>query len=478
VTLVELATQRTFRSLHIRNYRLFFFGQLVSVSGTWMQQLAQDWLVLRLTDRPLPVGITTALQFAPVLLFGIWGGLVADRIDKRRLLLVTQGVMGALALALGILTLTGTVRLWMIYLLALLLGCATSFDMPARQAFVTEMVGPDHLANAVGLNSAVFNSARIIGPAAAGVLIAVVDIAPAFLINAFSYLAVIASLLLMRPGELYRRPPVERSRGQVRDGLRYAWATPTLRSTLLLMGVVATLGLNYRVALPLLARFSFNGGPGLYGVLASMMACGSVVGALTTASRARPTRGLLLWSVTAFGATSLLAALVTSPLLAAIVLVPVGFSSIAWMSTANSTVQLGSAPEMRGRVMSIYGLLFLGSTPIGAMLVGWLSERYGPRSSLVLAGVASLAAAAVAVVADLRARRRTRAEAAAALAPAAEGAAATGPAAVTAAGPVRAAGSTTATGSTTAAGSAAATAAGPVRATGSAAASAGSDEAA
>jgi MFS family permease len=278
VTLVRLATQRTFRSLQIRNYRLFFFGQLVSVSGTWMQQLAQDWLVLRLTDRPIPVGITTALQFSPVLLLGIWGGLVADRIDKRRLLLATQGVMGALALALGLLTATGAVRLWMIYLLALLLGCATSFDMPARQAFVTEMVGPDRLANAVGLNSAVFNSGRIIGPAAAGVLIGVVGIAPAFLANAFSYLAVIGGLLLMRPGELYRRAPVERSRGQVRDGLRYAWTTPTLRFTLLLMSVVATLGMNFRVTLPLLARFTFDGGPSLYGLLASMAACGSVVG--------------------------------------------------------------------------------------------------------------------------------------------------------------------------------------------------------
>ena len=406
MTLVQLATQRTFRSLQIRNYRLFFFGQLVSVSGTWMQQLAQDWLVLQLTDRPLPVGITTALQFSPVLLLGIWGGLVADRIDKRRLLLTTQGVMGALALALGILTATGAVRLWMIYLLALLLGCATSFDMPARQAFVTEMVGPDHLSNAVGLNSAVFNCGRIIGPAAAGVLIGIVGIAPAFMVNAFSYLAVIAGLLLMRPGDLFRNKPVERSDGQVRDGLRYAWATPTLRSTLLLMSVVATLGLNFRVTLPLLARFTFDGGPDLYGLLASTVAAGSVVGALATASRSRPTRAMLLWSVTVFGVASLLAAVAASPLIEAIVLVPLGFSSIAWMATANSTVQLGSAPEMRGRVMSIYGLLFLGSAPLGAMLVGWLSEHYGPRSSLVLGGVSSLAAVAVAALADRRARRR------------------------------------------------------------------------
>jgi MFS family permease len=411
VTLVELATQRTFRSLRIRNYRLFFWGQLVSVSGTWMQQLAQDWLVLRLTDRPLPVGITTALQFAPVLLLGIWGGLVADRIDKRRLLLTTQAVMGALALTLGVLTATGAVRLWMIYLLALLLGCATSFDMPARQAFVTEMVGPEHLPNAVGLNSAVFNSGRIIGPAAAGVLIGVVGIAPAFLVNAVSYLAVIVGLGLMRPADLIRQAPVERTGGQVRDGLRYVWATPTLRSTLLLMGVVATLGLNFRVALPLLARFTFDGGPSLYGLLASMVACGSVFGALATASRRQPTRRMLLWAVAVFGVTSLLAAVAPSALLEAVVLVPLGFSSIAWMSTANSMVQLGSAIEMRGRVMSMYGLLFLGSAPLGAMLVGWLAEHYGARSSLWMGGIASLAAVAVAAAADLRARRRAAAPA-------------------------------------------------------------------
>jgi predicted MFS family arabinose efflux permease len=268
------------------------------------------------------------------------------------------------------------------------------------------MVGPDHLSNAVGLNSAVFNCGRIIGPAAAGVLIGIVGIAPAFLVNGFSYLAVIAGLLLMRPGELFRNKPVERSDGQVRDGLRYAWATPTLRSTLLLMSVVATLGLNFRVTLPLLARFTFDGGPDLYGLLASMVAAGSVVGALATASRSRPTRSMLLWSVTVFGVASLLAAVAASPLIEAIVLVPLGFSSIAWMATANSTVQLGSAPEMRGRVMSIYGLLFLGSAPLGAMLVGWLSEHYGPRSSLVLGGVSSLAAVAVAALADRRARRR------------------------------------------------------------------------
>jgi MFS family permease len=396
VTKVKLAAQNTFRSLQVRNYRLFFFGQLVSTSGTWMQQLAQDWLVLRLTNRSLPVGITTALQFAPVLVLGIWGGLIADRLDKRKLLIATQASMATLALTLGLLTATGAVRLWMIYLLALLLGCATSFDMPARQSFVTEMVGPEHLSNAVGLNSAVFNAARIIGPAAAGVMIGIFGIAPAFFINAVSYLAVMASLWKMDPLRLYRQAGVVRSRGQVREGLRYVWATPTLRWTILLMGVVATFGLNFRVALPLLARFTFHGGPGLYGVLASLMAAGSVAGALTAASRARPTQKLLLWSVAGFGLSALVLGFLSTPLLAGILLVPVGFFSIAWISTANTTVQLGSTAEMRGRVMSIYGLLLLGSAPLGALLIGWMSEQWGPRSTLLLAGVTSLIAGGVA----------------------------------------------------------------------------------
>jgi MFS family permease len=404
VATIGVATRRTFRSLQVRNYRLFFFGQLVSVSGTWMQQIAQDWLVLRLTNRALPVGITTALQFTPVLLLGIWGGLVADRVDKRRLLLATQSVMAALALALGMLTAIGAVRLWMVYLLAALLGCATAFDMPARQSFVTEMVGREHVANAVGLNSAVFNSARVIGPAAAGVLIAVTGIAPAFLLNAASYLAVIFGLWLMDPDRLDRQPPVERSRGQVRDGLRYVRTTPLLSWTILLMLVVSTFGLNYRVVLPLIARFSFHGSASLYGMLASVQALGAVVGALLTASRARPTRKLLVGAVAAFGLLSLLAAAAPNVILEALVLAPVGFATVTVMATANSTLQLGSDPKMRGRVMSLYGLVFLGSTPFGSALVGWLAERYGPRSALVLAGVSSLLAAGVAAFAARRRR--------------------------------------------------------------------------
>jgi len=398
VTLAEAATRRTFRSLRVRNYRLFFFGQLVSVSGTWMQQVAQDWLVLRLTNEPLPLGITTALQFTPILALGAWAGVVADRLDKRRLLLATQAAMAALALVLGVLTATGAIRLWMVYLLALLLGFATAFDMPTRQAFVSEMVGPGQVVNAIGLNSAVFNSARVIGPAAAGVVIATVGIATAFLVNAVSFLAVIGGLLAMDPARLHRGPPVQRASGQIRAGLRYVWTTPVLRSTIALVAVVGTLGLNFRVALPLLARFTFGGDATVYGALASIMAAGSVVGALAAARRSRPSPALLLGSVAVFGVLSVAAAAAPTLALEMVVLAPLGLASIAFLATANSTVQLGSSPELRGRVMALYGLVFLGSTPLGGLLSGWMADRFGPRSIMLLAGVSSLAAAGVAAV--------------------------------------------------------------------------------
>ena len=382
----------------MRNFRLFLFGHLVSSTGTWMQQVAQDWLVLRITDAPLPLGITLALQFAPMLAFGAWAGLVADRVDKRRLLLATQTAMAVLALVLGTLTATGAVRLWMVYTLALLLGVATAFDMPARQSFVTEMVGPDRVANAVGLNSASFNTARVLGPAVAGGLIAVVGIAPAFFLNAVSYLAMIGGLLAMDPDRLYRRAAVERGRGQIRAGVRYVWGTPVLRSTILLVAVVGMLGLNYRVALPLLARFAFDGGPGAYGILAAIMAAGSVVGALTVARRGRPTRALLVGSVAAFGLLSFAAALAPTIVVEAAFLFPIGAASLSFVATANSTVQLASDPAMRGRVMSLFGLVLLGSGPPSGLLSGWMAGQFGPRSILLLSGVSCVLAATVAAV--------------------------------------------------------------------------------
>jgi len=279
VTRMRLAGQRTFHSLRVRNYRLFFFSQLISLTGTWMQTTAQSWLVLELTGKARAgsaLGVMMALQFLPMLLFGMWGGLIADRLDKRRTLIWTQSSAAVLAVVLWTIVLTGVVDLWMIYVLAFLLGCVTVFDNPTRQAFVIEMVGMDDVANAVGLNSAVFNGARLVGPAVAGVLIGTIGISPAFMLNAISFIPVIAALSLMRTRELVRHAPLPRSKGQVRDGLRYVWQTPVLRSTVLLVTVIATFGFNFIIVLPLMARYVFHGGAGLYGALFAVMAGGSL----------------------------------------------------------------------------------------------------------------------------------------------------------------------------------------------------------
>ena len=385
----------TFGSLAIRNYRLFFAGQVISVSGSWMQRVAQAWLVLHLTGSGLALGTVTALQFLPLLLVGAWGGLLADRLEKRRLLLAMQASMGLLALALGLLTLSGSVRLWMVYLLALALGAVTTVDNPARQAFVVELVGREHVTNAVSLNSAVFTSARVVGPAVAGVVINAVGTGWCFVVNALSFLAVLAALALMDGSQLHREPPVARGGGQVREGLRYVWSTAELRVPLLLMAVVGTLALNFSVVLPLLASQTFGGDAGTYGLLFSMLGIGSLGGALFTAGRPEPSRRLLLGALLAFGVLLLAAAAAPDVWTEVAVLVAVGASSIAFQATANSTLQVNSSPELRGRVMALYSVVFLGTTPIGAPLVGWVSESFGPRMGLALGGLAVLAALAV-----------------------------------------------------------------------------------
>ena len=396
---------RTFRSLRIRNYRLFFIGQLISVTGTWMQTVAQTWLVVDLTGSGVDLGITVALQFLPMLLFGMWGGALADRSDKRRLLIGLQAASGILALILYALVAMGTVELWMIYVLAFALGVVTAMDMPARQSFVIELVGPDEIPNAVGLNSAMYNSGRILGPAAAGVTIATLGLAPAFLANALSFVAVIVALVMMRPEELHRRAPAERRRGEVRAGLLYAWREPTLRSTLLLVGVLGMFGFNFIVVLPLLAKFTFGGDAGLYSLFTSLMAFGSLTGALISASRSKPTSRMLIGSGLAFGGLVLVTAVAPTAWMAAIVLVGVGMAMMLFMATANTTLQLNSDPAMRGRVMALYGLLFLGTTPVGGPVMGWIAEAWGPRVGLAIGGSLSLAAA-LAAVSRVRVRRR------------------------------------------------------------------------
>jgi MFS family permease len=409
VTRVRLAGQRTFRSLHTRNYRLFFFSQLISLSGTWMQTTAQSWLVLELTGRATAgsaLGLMVALQFLPMLLFGVWGGVIADRLDKRRTLIWTQSAAAVLAVALWLIVLTGVTQLWMIYVLAFLLGCVTVFDNPARQAFVIEMVGADDVANAVGLNSAVFNSARLVGPALAGILIHAIGISPSFLLNAISFVPVIAALAAMRTRELVQLNPVPRSKGQIREGLRYVWRTPVLRSTLLLVTVIATFGFNQIIVLPLLARYVFGGGAGLYGAMFAALAAGGLVGGLGAAARGAPSRSMLIWSAVGFSVMAMLVSLAPNAVVALIGLVPMGVFSMTFIATANSTLQLGSRHEMRGRVMALYALVFLGSTPLGGPLIGWISQQWGARSGLFVGGATSLVAAAAAALSVWRQRRR------------------------------------------------------------------------
>jgi MFS family permease len=409
VTRVRLAGQRTFHSLKVRNYRLFFFSQLISLTGTWMQTTAQSWLVLELTGKATAgsaLGLMVALQFLPMLLFGMWGGVIADRLDKRRTLIWTQASAAVLAVALWLIVLTGITQLWMIYVLAFLLGVVTVFDNPARQAFVIEMVGPDDVVNAVGLNSAVFNSARLIGPAVAGILIHAIGISPSFLLNAVSFVPVVAALAAMRTSELTRVPPVPRSKGQVREGLRYVWHTPVLRSTVLLVTVVATFGFNQIIVLPLLAKYVFHGGAGLYGAMFAALAAGGFVGGLAAASRARPSRAMLIGSAAGFSVMAILVSLAPSAPLAMVGLVPMGVFSMTFIATANSTLQLSTRPEMRGRVMALYALVFLGSTPIGGPIIGWISQEWGARAGLFVGGALSLLAAGAAVWSVRRQNRR------------------------------------------------------------------------
>jgi MFS family permease len=394
LTSVAAGFNRTFASLHNRNFRIFFTAQIISVTGTWMQSIAQMWLVLHLTGSGVALGITAALQFTPILLFGTWGGLLADRVDKRKLLMVTQAAAGVVALVLAGLTLGGVVQLWMVYALAFCLGMVNVFDNPARQSFVTEMVGKDQISNAVGLNSAVFTLARVIGPAVAGVLIALVGTGWCFLYNGVSYFPVVLALLLMRPSELHRGVPAMRARGQIRAGIRYAWNRPELRLPLLLMLVVGTLAFNFSVLMPLMARYVFNSGAGTFGLLMSVMGVGAFAGALVSANRARPSHRLLAFAGVAFGGLLIGAALAPTLPIELLVLLPMGAAMITFQATANSLLQLNSDPAFRGRVMALYVMVFLGTTPIGGPIVGWIAQQFGARMGLGIGGLATLAGSA------------------------------------------------------------------------------------
>lgn len=391
---IARAARRTFQALRVRNYRLYFVGQVISASGTWMHTVALGLLVLssRLHGNGLDVGVVTALQFLPILLFGSWGGLVVDRIDKRRLLFVTQSASGVLALTLGLLVASDAIRMWEVMLIATSFGAVNLFDNPARQTFVSEMVGRDLMPNAISLNSVVMNSARVIGPAIGGVLIVTVGIAACFLVNAASYVAVVIALALMRTVELHRRPVVSRARGQVREGLRYVWSTPALRDPLLAMAVVGIFAFNFTTTLPLLATITFGGGAGTYSALTVAMGSGAIVGGLLVAHRSRPSTAMLSVIGLAFGVMLLVVASAPTEAVALGALVLMGVCSISFISTANATIQLHADPAMRGRVMALYAIAFLGSTPIGGPLMGWISDVSNPRVALMVGGVAALAA--------------------------------------------------------------------------------------
>ena len=388
---VRRGHQRTFRSLHEPNYRRFFLGQSVSVVGTWMQRVAQDWLVLTLTGSGVALGISTALQFGPMLLLGLWGGTVVDRVDRRRLIMATQAVQAVLAATLGGLALAGVVELWMVYALALALGLTTVLDSPARQALVGEMVEPADYVNAQALNSTVHNAGRLVGPAIAGLLIATAGVGAAFLVNAVSFMAVLIGLLRMDPSAL-RPPSTSRGagKGQVREGLRYVRASPDLTAVLLLVGVVALLGQNFRVVLPLFAQSTFHGGAEVYGYLTAALGLGAVVGALFSASRETATSWGLLVSCLAFGVVNLVAAAAPTLVAAYLAMVAVGFVNIVFNTLGRTVLQLGSDPGMHGRVLALHGLVFLGTTPLGGPLLGWICQAYGARAGFVVAGVGAL----------------------------------------------------------------------------------------
>lgn len=393
-------------SLRQRNYRLFFFGQLVSIAGTWMQTVAQSFVVLDLTHSGTQLGLTTAARFLPMFVFGPLGGVFADRMDRRRVLYVTQALSGLLAGVFAVTVGTHSIRLWIVYLLALALGFVNVFDNPARQSFISEMVSTGDLPNAVTLNSVAANMARVFGAALGGVIAAAIGLALCFTFNALSFGAVLVSLAAMRTSELFPAERVSRQKKQVRQGLRYVRNTPELLIPLLMIAVVGTLAWEFQVSLPLMASEVFHGGAGSYGVMASVMGGGAVVGGLISAARARPRARALCLAAIGWGIAILAAAVAPSMALELAALVFVGYGSITFNSLAKTTLQLAAKPEMRGRVMALWALAWMGSTPIGGPIVGWTGQAIGARWALVIGGVATLACGVLALPALTRIDRR------------------------------------------------------------------------
>jgi MFS family permease len=403
---VQFEPRQMITSLRQRNYRLFFIGQLISVAGTWMQTVAQSFLVLGLTHSGTQLGLATAARFLPMFLFGPLGGVMADRLDKRRVLYVTQALSGLLAAAFAVLTGTHVIEMWMVYLLALALGGVNVFDNPARQSFISEMVSAEDLPNAVTLNSVSINMARIYGAALGGVIAATLGLALCFAANALSFVAVLVSLAAMRRADLFPARRVARSKRQVREGLRYVRSTPELLIPLVMIAVVGTLAWEFPVSLPLMARNIFHGGAGAYGVMASVMGVGAVIGGLISAARPRPRTRALCVAAIGWGIAILAASAAPTLPLELTALLFVGYGSITFNSLAKTTLQLAATPSMRGRVMALWALAWLGSTPIGGPIVGWVAQTAGARWGLVIGGLPTLLIGIAALPALSRVDRR------------------------------------------------------------------------
>jgi MFS family permease len=393
------ASRTTFAAFAIPNYRRYISGQSVSLIGTWMQMAAQSWLVLSITRSSTTLGLIVALQTLPVLLLGPYGGVIADRVDKLALMRILQVAMGVQALVLGVLTVTGAVRLWEIGVLAALLGLNNAFENPARQSFMLEMVGPENLRNAVSLNSVLVNVARVIGPAVAGVLIATVGEGVCFLVNAASFVAVVASLSMLDRGAIRPSAPTGREPGQLREGLRYVRRTPELAVPLLMMGLAGCLAYEFQVTLPVMARQALHSGATGYGFMTAAMGVGAVVGGLFVAAKGRIGLPPLVLAASGFGVVLLFASVAPNLPIEIFALALAGGASISFMSSGNSTLQLTAAPEMRGRVMSLWFVAFQGSTPIGAPIVGWVMAAAGARAGLGLGGITCLLVALLGLLA-------------------------------------------------------------------------------
>jgi MFS family permease len=408
VTVRGLSAASSLRAFRHRNFRLFFGGQAVSLVGSWMQTVAQSWLVLTLTNEPLMLGLLALFQWLPVLFLGLFGGLIADALPKRQTLVVVEGLMGVLALVLGALTLSGIVEVWMVLVLAALLGCLNAIEMPVRQSFAVEMVGREDVINAIALNSAVFNGARVVGPAVAGVVIAAFDISIAFLANGFSYVAVVVALLLMRDAELFLHPTIERPRsardalGSVGEGIAYVRATPLVGFAVVVVGLAATAGMNFQVTIAPFARDTLGGDATDYGFLMTASGIGSVAAALFLATRRRPSARAVAIGAAMLGGALVVAALLPRLGVALAALLAAGFGAIWMAANGNTLVQSLVPDELRGRVVSVYTTVFLGTTPVGGLIAGALASAFGPAAAIGLGGAVAL----IVGVAGLAWRRR------------------------------------------------------------------------